>query len=473
MKDNYNDENLFEEEENNSSDLGLETDYSDEELSSWSEMSKKYDTGDVSDSKKEQKQMFRKKPSHYLEDEKEDNSHYDSDESYAGANQNIYAADSRKIDKGLKVFLIISSVIIGIIVMVVGASIFASFLKSKGLFSLNNQNPNKGSAVINTVDVIDPQGTKSAEEIYQQVAPSIVGVITYNPSAGLVSSAAGQGSGIIMTADGYIVTNSHVIGNSNKYTVTVVTSDRKEYPAKVVGYDTRTDLAVLKIDASGLKAAEFGNSDQLAVGARVLAIGNPGGLEFYNTLTSGLISALNRSLGANSLVKYIQTDAAINPGNSGGALLNMYGQVIGVNVAKASDYEGIGFAIPVNTVKTIVDSIVSKGYVAGRVKLGIVLRPLSAYEAKVNDVPQGLLVMEISNGSNVASEGLKVGDIITKFDGVDTTSTSSLYSELSKHNPGDSVKLTVYRLSVSGIHGAQGSSLDINVTLVEDKGESQ
>lgn len=471
MSDNYNDENFFEEDENNSFDLGTKPDYDEDEINSWSEMSKKYDTsgfGETEDSAP----IFKKRPSHYLEENK-GSSPYNYDEEYAGVRQNAYAISARKIDKGFKVFLIVSGIILGIIAMVIGAAMLASYLKGQGLLPLNNQNPNNNSAVINTVDIIDSQGTKPAEEIYQQVAPSIVGVITYNPSAGLVSAAAGQGSGIIMTADGYIVTNSHVIGNSNKYTVTVVTSDRKEYPAKVVGYDTRTDLAVLKIEASGLKAAEFGNSDQLAVGARVLAIGNPGGLEFYNTLTSGLISALNRSLGANSLVKYIQTDAAINPGNSGGALLNMYGQVIGVNVAKASDYEGIGFAIPVNTVKTIVDSIVSKGYVAGRVKLGIVLRPLSAYEAKVNDVPQGLLVMEISNGSNVAAEGLKVGDIITKFDGIDTTSTSSLYSELSKHSPGDSVKLTVYRLSVSGIHGAQGSSVDINVTLVEDKGESQ
>ena len=271
-----------------------------------------------------------------------------------------------------------------------------------------------------------------------------------------------------MSSDGYIITNAHVIGNSNKYTVTVVTSEEEEYSAKVVGFDTRTDLAVLKIDATSLSAAEFGNSDQLQVGEWVLALGNPGGLEFSNSLTRGLVSAVNRSVSSSSSqVKYIQTDAAINPGNSGGALLNMYGQVVGINSAKITDYEGMGFSIPINTVKTVVDDIIQKGYVSGRVKLGVSIRPLSVYEAQLNDVPQGLLVSEINADSAAAAGGMAIGDIITKIDNVATSNTSALYTELSKHKPGDVVSITVYRLSATN---RQYAPIDLKITLAEDKG---
>ena len=244
--------------------------------------------------------------------------------------------------------------------------------------------------------------------------------------------------------------------------------DNKEYQAKVVGFDIRTDLAVVKIDVNGLSPATFGNSDQLAVGEWVLAIGTPCSLEFSNSLTRGVVSALNRSLKSeSSSVKYIQTDAAINPGNSGGALVNMYGQVIGINTAKIRDHEGMGLSIPINTAKSVVDDIINKGYVSGRVKLGISVRPVSAYEARINDVPQGILILEINEGSNLISQGVKVGDIITKMDGVNTTNTSDLYGELNKHKAGDTVNLTLYRQSaLSG----QSTTLDVKVTLQEDKG---
>ena len=204
----------------------------------------------------------------------------------------------------------------------------------------------------------------------------------------------------------------------------------------------------------------------MQIGEWVLALGNPGGLEFSNSLTRGLISAVNRTVGASShQVKYIQTDAAINPGNSGGALLNMHGQVIGINSAKITDFEGMGFSIPINTAKMVIDDIIQKGYVSGRVKLGISVRPLSAYEAQLNDVPQGLLISEMSSDTNA---GLIVGDIIVKIDGISTPHTSSLYNELSKHKPGDVVNITVYRLS----HILrQYNSIDIKVKLIEDKGQ--
>lgn len=378
-----------------------------------------------------------------------------------------------KMDKGLKVFLWTFGVIVGLAVLFLLSAITASYLKNNNinLFSSQGSQVSGNTPTLNTKDRTEDENAMSAQEVYAKVAPSIVGIVTYNPSKGLISSGAGQGSGIIMTEDGYIITNAHVIGNSNKYNVTVVI-DNKEYQAKVVGFDVRTDLAVVKIDANGLSPATFGNSDQLAVGEWVLAIGNPGGLEFSNSLTRGLVSALNRSLksensSVNSSSKFIQTDAAINPGNSGGALVNMYGQVIGINTAKVKDFEGMGFAIPINTAKSVVDDIINKGYVSGRVKLGISVRPVSAYEARINDVPQGILILEINEGSNLISQGVKVGDIITKMDDVNTTNTSDLYGELNKHKAGDTVNLTLYRQSaLSG----QSTTLDVKVTLQEDKG---
>ena len=387
----------------------------------------------------------------------------------------VEAKKDNRMDRGVKAFLIIATAIFTLCAVLFLSSATASFLsKNKGNLPWQSSVEKTNSAVnpegptLQTVDYTETDGTMTAEQIYEKVAPSIVGIITYNPNQGLISSSTGQGSGIIMSSDGYIITNAHVIGNTNKLNVTVVTGDKKEYAAKVVGYDTRTDVAVLKIDANDLKAAEFGNSDKLNVGAWVLAIGNPGGLEFSNTLTRGLVSAVNRSLGAsNSPVKYIQTDAAINPGNSGGALLNMHGQVIGVNSAKASEYEGMGFAIPINTVKTVVDDIVQKGYVSGRAKLGITVRALSVYEAQANDVPQGVLVTEISSESQAGTGGLRPGDIIIKMDGENIRSTTALYGQLEKHSPGDTVKITVYRLSPTG---SEGVSQELQVTLIEDKG---
>lgn len=395
------------------------------------------------------------------------NSPYNSDYCSRPSYVNVKKAKST----GFYVFTISTAIILAVVTIFFGTTMILGQLNKKKVPTLNANNSDINCPAINTIDRTDSGDTLTAEQIYVKVAPSIVGIITYDPSAGMISSSAAQGSGIIMSEDGYIITNAHVIGNSNKYNVTVVTSDKKEYTAKVIGFDVRTDLAVLKIDASGLTPAEFGNSDQLAVGEWVLALGNPGGLEFSNSLTRGMVSALNRSLGdANSLVKYIQTDAAINPGNSGGALLNMHGQVIGINSSKVKDCEGMGFAIPINTAKTVVDDMIKTGYVSGRVRLGITVRQISAYEAQVNNVPQGLLVVEVSNDSDAFAKGLKSGDLITKIDGVDTITTSSLYNELSKHKPGDTIKLNIYRIP---LNGGSPTNLDMSISLIEDKGQLQ
>ena len=211
-----------------------------------------------------------------------------------------------------------------------------------------------------------------------------------------------QGSGIIISSDGYVVTNSHVIDNSKTdYIIRIATADGKTYTAGVIGYDERTDIAVLKMDnAKDLKAAAFGKSSEIQVGEDAIVVGNPGGIDFQNSITKGIISAVDREVSNTSLVKYIQTDAAINPGNSGGPVVNIYGQVIGIATSKivSEQYEGMGFAIPVDTAKTSIDSLIKYGYVKGRVKLGITGRSISKYDASQTNMPQGIYVESVERG---------------------------------------------------------------------------
>ena len=317
------------------------------------------------------------------------------------------------------------------------------------------------------------EGQLSAEQVYAGASPSVVGIVIYDKNAGVGSDQKGEGSGIVLSEDGYIVTNSHVVGDSKQYGVKVVLSDKTEYAGTVVGYDTRTDLAVVKADAKGLTPAKFGNSDQTAVGAWVMAIGNPGGLDFAMSLTRGVVSAVNRSVGSTSnLVGYIQTDAAINPGNSGGPLLNMYGQVIGINTSKivATGYEGMGFAIPINTAKSVIDDLISLGYVSGRVRLGMTGKVVGKYQAEIYGVPQGIMIQEIADDSDLGNQGIQAGDIITKVNGVDIDSFSVLYGELTKYKPGDEITLTVYRPKTDKI---PASTFEKQVKVLEDKGQTQ
>lgn len=302
---------------------------------------------------------------------------------------------------------------------------------------------------------------------YNKVAESTVGIVCYE--GGFSKSPSSQGTGIVLTKDGYIATNSHVIGDSRTlYYVEVIVGDGTTYEAKVIGYDSRTDLAVLKINADNLTPAEFCNSEYVEVGQDVIAVGNPGGIKFQNSLTRGVVSALNRELSLSSQVSYIQTDAAINPGNSGGPLCNMYGQVIGINTAKisSSSYEGMGFAIPSATVKEIVDDLVSQGYVNNRVRLGISGTEVSSAMQQYYGVPAGILVGEISEGGPCDGTDLKVNDIITKIDGEKVSTFSQLYGILEGHKPGDKLTLTVYRPDTD-------KTLEITVTVVADEGETQ
>lgn len=302
---------------------------------------------------------------------------------------------------------------------------------------------------------------------YKKVTESTIGVVCYKE--GYTGKPASQGTGIVLTKDGYIATNSHVIGDSRTaYNVKVVTNDGTTYEAKVVGYDARTDLAVLKVNAKNLTPAEFCDSDLVEVGMDVIVVGNPGGMDFQNSLTKGVVSALNRELGLTAQVTYIQTDAAINPGNSGGPLCNMYGQVIGITTAKISSesVEGMGFAIPSQTVKDIIDDLMSQGYVSNRVRLGISGNAVSSQMKQFYNLPTGILVSTIAEDGPCHNTELKVNDVITKIDDTEIADFSDVYAFLSEHKPGDKVVLTVYRSDTQ-------KTFEVTVTLAADQGETQ
>lgn len=308
----------------------------------------------------------------------------------------------------------------------------------------------------------------TAAKASEKVSDSVVGILCYSddvPDQADTTTASSQGSGIIFSQDGYVITNAHVIGNSKTaYAIRVVTSDGKVYKAGVVGYDSRTDIAVLKMDdAKGLTPAIFGDSSQLEVGQDIIVVGNPGGLDYQNTTTKGVISALDRKLSTSSLTKYIQTDAAINPGNSGGPLVNYYGQVVGITTSKivSETYEGMGFAIPSQTVKNIVDTLVKNGYVEGRVKIGISGIAVTSDQASNYNIPQGIYVQSIVSGGPCDGTSLEEGDIITEVDGETITSFADVYAILETHKPGDKIKVKYYSSS--------SGDGEVEITLQEDK----
>ena len=296
---------------------------------------------------------------------------------------------------------------------------------------------------------------KDVSDVVQKVRPSVVGVITESFQTYSTSS---TGSGIILSEDGYIVTNNHVVEGGDSIAVTL--DDGETYAAELIGTDVKSDIAVLKIDAQNLPAAEFGDSSQVEVGEAAIAIGNPLGLN--GTVTAGIISAVDREIqvGSSNMV-LLQTDASINPGNSGGALLNEYGQVIGVNSAKISseDSEGLGFAIPSNTAGPIVKELIDKGYVSGRPLTGISGRNVSALTAAFYNIPQGILVDQVAPESDAAAKGLTAGDVIIGVDDIRVENISDACTLRDEHKAGDTMKLTFYR---------QGSTHEINIQLMEE-----
>lgn len=284
----------------------------------------------------------------------------------------------------------------------------------------------------------------SLQDIYESCIPSVVSITTklYGGSS--------SGTGVVLSANGYIVTNYHVIENAQS--INVLLTDNRQFAARIVGSDPVSDLAVLSVEADDLVSAQFGDSDSLRVGDAVVAIGDPLGVEYRGTMTNGIISAINRNVSVNGrTMNLIQTNAALNSGNSGGPLINSCGQVIGINTIKIGAFadsagvEGLGFAIPSATVKDIVTQIISQGYVSGRPRLGITGESISLFYQRYYRLPAGLFVTDIAPGSNVEKAGLEVGDVLISVDGNKVYSQNDLDTLLYQYSAGDVVTLVIYR----------------------------
>lgn len=318
------------------------------------------------------------------------------------------------------------------------------------------------SAVIDIAHV-DTGKLMSAAEVYAANVNSTVGITTSITTNywGYTTTSAASGSGFILTADGYILTNYHVVEDSSSVKVSMY--DGSSYDAQIVGYDESNDIAVLKIDAQGLTPVVLGDSDDLNVGDTVVAIGNPLG-ELTFSLTQGAVSAKDREITLSSGVtmNLLQTDCAINSGNSGGALFNLYGEVIGITNAKYSSsgsgasVDNIGFAIPINHVRSIVESIIEKGYIA-KPYIGVQVSDVSE-ESQRYGLPAGAAVYSVSDDSPAQAAGLQANDIITSANGQEIGGKSELVSMVQAMEPGDELTLTVYR---------RGETLELTVTIGE------
>lgn len=387
------------------------------------------------------------------------------------------------------IFLPFISGILGTI-LILGICIEIPSIRTKLLDSLNIDN----STVSTTKDKQNSTSSKNLEAasvsntnlisledysntgIYaaNKVLPSIVGItVEYTVNSpyygySMKSSASASGSGVIISEDGYILTNNHIVNTSstssyyqvsqaNKVTVKLYNDDTI-YDATIVGTDETTDLAVIKIEKTGLPAAELGNSDSVKVGEFSMAIGNPLGME--STVTAGIISAVNRTITSeNRNYTVIQTDAAINSGNSGGALVNSKGQVIGINTLKLSGtgIEGIGFAIPINSTVDIYKQLISDGKVK-RPYIGISGRDINEQTAKQYKLIEGVYIVSVEPYSSAEKAGLKSYDVITEVDGNKITSMDELNEIKNSHKIGDIINLKVYR---------DNNYVDVQVTLGE------
>lgn len=293
-------------------------------------------------------------------------------------------------------------------------------------------------------DNIPQSNGLSLQEVYTKCIDSVVSITCQN------SGAPSSGTGVVISKDGYIVTNHHVIESAN--TINILLNDSRILTAKLIGYDTASDLAVLQVKADNLTPAEFGDSDDLRVGDVVCAIGDPLGTELRGTMTDGIVSAINRNIttGGRSMT-LIQTNAALNDGNSGGPLINCYGQVIGINTMKIGDYmsnagvEGLGFAIPSTTVKSIVEQLISQGFVSGRPTLGITGEAVPPLYQHYYDLPDGLLITHVNPCGTADAKGYRTGDILISLGGKNVCSMDDVNAVLNKYEIGDTIETVMYR----------------------------
>ena len=306
-----------------------------------------------------------------------------------------------------------------------------------------------------SVDNIPQEGALSWQQVYAQVIDSVVSITCTGSN---VSNA----TGVVMSADGYIITNAHVVEGASS--ISVLLTDGRTLPARLVGSDSLSDLAVLSVQERGLKPAQFGDSSVLQVGDPVVAVGDPLGVQLRGTMTDGIISGINRDIAfGGRTMSLIQTTAALNDGNSGGPLVNCYGQVIGINALKIGDYassygvEGLGFAIPIATVKSVVDQLISTGYVAGRPSLGLEGAMVSRFYQYYFRLPSGWMITAVDPGSDAAAKGLHSGDIVLYAAGQPVTSEDVLNRVVNAAQVGQTVELIIYR-------GGQEYSAQLTVT---------
>lgn len=407
---------------------------------------------------------------------------------YQAPTQQMPEPQEPKSNKGLKVFAIVVSVLL---LLAIGVCAFViknyagkpapenEVTTTQGEQSKEDEHNNSGAPdlIIGETPDDSASGIMSASDIYEKAKEYNVGIVVYARNSS--SSVAGEGTGIIMGTDDagedtYIITCAHVISDSG-INVSVQTADGTTYEAQIVGFDTRTDLGVIKIKASDLPVAEFGDSTKLRVGDPVYAIGNPGGVEFFGSFTGGYVSAIERPVSSEIgyTMNCIQHDAAINPGNSGGMLVNRYGQVVGINSQKiaATDYEGMGFAIPISDAIPIINDLIDHGYVPNRPKLGITYYPVSASPqysmiAQINGLPAGTLIIDqIDASSSLANTEVRQYDMIIAVNGKSLTSADILLELIDDGKVGDKLTLTIARINSD----YTVSKFEVKASLVEDK----
>lgn len=390
--------------------------------------------------------------------------------------------DNKKKSSGSKVFLALLIAILLIVGIAIGVAYVGRDSREAQAAKTTTSKDTRNSINIGDTRAYDEEnkdGALSSVEISEKCKPSVIAVMVYQPNGDKY----GEGSGVVMSVDektgySYVVTCAHIVDSANT-TLKVQLEDGTQYNATLLGYDNRTDIGVLRVKTTKLEAAEFGDSTVLKVGEPVYAIGNPGGTAFYGSVTSGIISAIDRPTSSNEsgyTMECIQHDAAINPGNSGGALINSYGQVIGINSSKiaSEEFEGMGFAVPINVAKSVVDDIMKSGYVTGRAKLGIRYVPVSenatyAQIAKQNKLPSGSIVIAaISEDSALAGTEAVAGDIITAVNNKDLEKSGDLLAAVEKADPGDTLTLSIAHVE----EDYSITTFKVKATLLEDKGST-
>lgn len=341
--------------------------------------------------------------------------------------------DYKPMSRGLKVFALIMAAVI----LLTGASVAGYFLgKNRSVYGTHkNISVNLAAKPADTDEL-------TAAEVYEKVNSSIVGITVYN-SAGKGS----QASGVFYSKDGYIVTNDHIYSEVGAPKFKVYTSEGKEYDAKYIAGDQVSDLAILKIDGSGFTPAEFGNSDEIVFGENVVAVGRPSDATQASSITKGIISSTGRRVKttSNYSAKLIQTDSAINPGSSGGALVNMYGQVIGITSSKLAgvSYDAVGYAIPTKTMKRICEELIKNGKVISRAKLGITYTAINSVTAEINGYDcVGLYVASVSEDSDLYGK-VGEGDVITHINDIEVTSDDIVLDVIEESSAGDKISVTV------------------------------